>query len=251
MKQIKAILPIFLLLLIISLLILFFFQNPLTSFLQTVTLPVQRWAFTKAAPTPAMTSLQKLQQENDQLRTQLAQMQEIQKDNQALQDQFHTSTPAPQKLLPAQIVGTPQNGLLIDKGEQDNVHIGEVVVVKNNLIGKISRTTPHISFVTLLTDPSTSFTAETVKTSASGIVKAEDGGNIILDNVVLSDKLEKNDVIVTKGNLDSSGHGYPPGLIVGKIVSIDKQASSLFQSAKIQDLVNISQLRIVFVMTKT
>jgi rod shape-determining protein MreC len=248
MKRIKAAFPIFLLFLFFSLLILFFFQNPMTSALQIITLPIQQWTFRSSVPSPAVTSQQQLQQENNQLRMQLAQMQEVQKDNQALHDQFQNSMPAPQKLLPAEIVGTQQNGLLIDKGEDDNVHTGDVVVVKDNLIGKIIKTTPHISLVTLLTDPSTSFTAETLKTSASGIVKAIDGGNIVLDNVVLQDKLEKNDIVVTKGNLDMQGHGFPPKLIVGKIISIDKQASSLFQSAKIQSLVDVSNLRMVFVI---
>jgi rod shape-determining protein MreC len=195
-------------------------------------------------------SMQQLQQENDQLRSQLAQMQEVQKDNQALHDQFITSNPSPHKLLPVEVIGDQQNALLIDNGEQEGIHTGDVVVVKDNLIGKVSETTPHISLVMLLSDPSTSFTAETAKTSARGIVKAQDGGNSIFDNVVLTDKLETNDVVMTKGGLDGHGKGYPPDLIVGKIVSVDKQASSLFQSARIQSLVDISQLRMVFVMTQ-
>jgi rod shape-determining protein MreC len=249
MKQVKAIFPTFLLLLFFSFLILFFFQNPLTSVLQTITLPIQQWVFKASSPTLVTTSQGTLQQENNQLRMQLAQMQEVQKDNQALNDQFKNATPASQQLLPAEIVGTQQNALLIDKGEQDNVHVGDVVVFKNNLIGNITKTTPHISLVTLLTDPSTSFTAQTEKTSATGIVKAQDGNDIVFDNVVLTDKLEINDIITTKGSLDLHGHGYPPNLIVGKIASIDKQASSLFQSAKIQSLVTVSALRMVFVET--
>lgn len=204
----------------------------------------------RAYPTETPLSEQQLQTENNQLHTQLVQMQEIQKDNQALHDQFVTSNPAPQKLLPADVIGEQQNSLVIDKGELDGVHTGDVVVFKNNLIGKISKTTPYISLVMLLSDPATSFTAETSKTSARGIVHAQDGGNSVFDNVVLTEKLEKNDIVLTKGDQDIHGKGYPPGLIVGKIVSVDKQASSLFQSAKLQSLVDISQLQMVFVMTQ-
>lgn len=251
MKRIKAVFPLFLLLLIISILILFFCQNPLTAGLQTITLPIQRWAFMASSqPTTANSSMQQLQQENNQLRIQLAQMQEVQQDNQALHDQFQMTTPAPQQLLPADVVGLQQSTLIIDKGQEDNMHVGGIVVVNNNLIGTVSKITPHLSQVTLLTDPSISFTAESVKTNADGIVKSENGGIITFDNVVLSDKLEDNDIVVTKGSLNAQGQGYPPQLVVGKIVSIDKQASSLFQSAKIQSLVNISQLRMVFVETQ-
>jgi rod shape-determining protein MreC len=250
MKRIKAVFPIFFLLLLISVLILFSFQNPLTQGLQTLTLPVQEFIFRITVPATAHTSNQQLQTENNLLRAQLAQMQEIQKDNQALRDQFETTTPDPQKLLPANVIGFRQNAILIDKGLLDAVHTGDVVVFTDNLIGSVTQSTPHISLVTLLTDPSTSFTAQTSKTAAVGIVKAQDGGIITFDNVVLTDKLEKNDVVVTKGSLNIHGKGYPSGLIVGKIVSIDKQASSLFQSAKIQSPVDVSQLRIVFVEIK-
>lgn len=221
----------------------------MTAGLQIVTLPVQRWVFmTNSQRNGTTSSVQQLEQENSQLHMQLAQMEEIQSDNQALHDQFQTTTPAPQHLLPADVVGLQQNTLLIDKGQSDNVHVGDVIIFKNNLIGTISKVTSHISLVTLLSDPSTSFTAQSVKTNANGIVKSEDGGIVTLDNVVLSDKLEPNDIVVTKGDLNLQGQGYPPKLVVGKIVSIDKQASSLFQSAKLQSLVNVSQLKMVFVI---
>src|SRR5258708_4001251 len=109
MQQVKAIVPIFFILLTISLFILFFFQNPLTAGLQVITLPVQQWAFLASVKSSGQSiSQQQLQDENNQLRVQLAQMQELQRDNQALHDQFQTTTPAPQKLLPASVIGLQQ-----------------------------------------------------------------------------------------------------------------------------------------------
>jgi cell shape-determining protein MreC len=251
MKRGKAIFPIFLFFLLLSILILLFFQNPLTASLQILTVPIQRWTFMENfQPQGTLIPQQQLEQENNQLRIQLAKMEEVQKDNQALHDQFQTASPAPLKLLPANVIGMQQTTLLIDKGDQDTVHTGDVVVVKDNLIGKVTKTTPHIALITLLSDPLTSFTAQTAKTSTNGIVRTMDGGTIILANVVLSDKLEKNDLVMTKGDMDLEGHGYPPNLVVGKIVSIDKQASSLFQAAKIESLVDILQQRMVFVLTQ-
>ena len=201
-------------------------------------------------PTGTITSQEQLQQENNQLRTELAQMQELKKDNQALHDQFQTTTPAPQKLLPAGVIGIQQNYFLIDKGSSDGIRQGDVIVVKDNLIGSVAKITPHISQVILLSDPTTSFTAQSAKTAANGIVRSIDGGTVIFTNVVLSDKLEQNDIILTKGDRDTQGHGYPPNLVAGKIISVDKQASSLFQAAKIQSLVDLSQVRMVFVITE-
>lgn len=250
MKEVKAIFPIFLLLLIISFIILFFLQTPVSGIFQFITLPLQRVVFmSNVQSSSSLTSSQYLQQENNELHSELAQMQEVQQDNQALHDQFATSNPSSQKLLPAHVIGVQQNALFIDKGENDNVHIGEVVVVKNNLIGTITRITPHISQVMLLNDPSTSLTAQDIKTSAVGIVSSIDGGVIVFGNVELTDKLSQNDLVVTKGSQNLQGQGYPPGLVVGKIVSVDKQASSLFQAGKLTSLVDFSHLTMVFVMT--
>lgn len=251
MKQVKAVVPIFLILVILSLIILFFFQNPTNQVLQFITLPLQELSFTVSSKSPDdLSSQEQLQEENSQLRAQLAQMEEVQKDNQALYDQFQTTSPSSKKLLPADVIGIQGTSLFIDKGQNDHIQNGSVVIVKNNVIGKITKVTPHISQVTLLNDPSTSFTAQTAKTSANGIVSTIDGGIIVFGNVILSDKLEKNDLVITKGEEDLQGEGYPPDLVVGKIVSVDKQASSLFQAAKIESLVDMSQLRIVFVITK-
>ncbi len=51
-------------------------------------------------------------------------------------------------------------------------------------------------------------TAKVQNSSAQGVVKGIESG-IILDNVVLSDKLGKGDLVVTKGDVEESGKGFP------------------------------------------
>ena len=248
MKPGKAIFPIFFLFLLLSLFLLFFFQNPLTGWLQDLTVPIQRWTFGTASHSSEPTSQEKLQQENNDLRAQLAKMQEVERDNKALHDQFQTTKPNPKQLLPAVIVGMGRGALLIDKGTSDHVKQGNIVVVKDTLIGTVTQATDHLSLVTLLTNPSTSFTAKSAKTNAVGVIKSQGSDSLVFDNVILSDKLEKNDVIITKGDMNGNGAGFPPDLVVGKIVSVSKNASSLFQSAKVESLVDVSALRMVFVL---
>ena len=71
---------------------------------------------------------------------------------------------------------------------------------------------------------------------------------MVLDNVVLSDTIENTDLVETKGDVDANGNGYPPHLIVGKILSVNKKTSALFQSALVGSLVDVSKLDVVFVM---
>ena len=247
MQRAKSILPIFLVLICISV-VLFFFQTPLTAVLQDVTLPIQKWVFhTFSPPQQVLSPQEKLTEENNQLRTQLAQTVEMQRDNKALRDQFQLSNPAPRTLVPADVIGTSDDRLVIDRGAEDKIVQGDIVVLKDNVLGKISQTTPHISVVTLISDPSTSFTAQTVKTQAIGVIKAQGGDTITLNNVVLSDKLEKDDIIMTKGDVDTKGFGFPPKLVVGKVISINKKASDLYQQAQVRSLVDLNDIRMVFV----
>ncbi|MEK7605655.1 MAG: rod shape-determining protein MreC [Patescibacteria group bacterium] len=203
-----------------------------------------------------LTPLQKLEEENRLLRAQLAKIKDQEKEIHALQDQFNTQQPVSNQLLPARIVGfkglipglSMPEQIVIDKGEKDNVHVQNIVVYKNFLIGKISRQTDHLSVVDLSFKKGFSITAITSPTNAIGIVKGQGQGTLLLDNVVLSENLQKNDSVVTQGTTDLDGSGAVPGLVIGKILSIDKKPSSLFQTAKLQPFFDINHLTTVFII---
>lgn len=252
MQRAKSLLPVFLILIVLSLLILFFFQGFLLKPLQSVTVPVQTWLFTQfSQPTSNMTgTTQQLQEENNALRTQIAKLQELERDNKALRDQFQSSNEKSRSLLAAKVIGINESQMLIDKGQEDAVQVGDIIILKDNLVGKVDKVSPRASVIKLITHPATSFTAITAKTAAIGVVKAQGGDSITMENVVLSDKLEKDDLIKTKGDVDENGGGFPPDLVVGKVVSVNKTASNLFQSAKVKSFVNFTTVRTVFVITE-
>lgn len=243
--------PIFLIFLILSVIIFFLAQRGvlggLTGFLEQMTSPLQKLTFNIFHVSGGQSTEDKLREENKNLLIQLAKQKELEKENKALHDQFETAKLETTKLLPAEIVGMNEDSLIIDKGSSDGVKKGEVVVYKDNLLGKVVAVEKHLSVVNLLTNKDISFTAQTSKTSATGVVNGGSSG-IILGTVVLSDKLEKDDIVVTKGNVDSKGNGFPPGLAVGKIISVEKHPSALFQAAEVKSLVSFSKLKVVFVL---
>lgn len=246
-------LPIFIICLIFALVAFFLSQTFLgqgtTGLVEQLTTPLQRFTF-QTMQGESDSSETQLQQENKKLLLQLAKQKDIEKENKALRDQFETTSPSSHTLLPAQVIGLKDEALVIDKGSADKVAKGMVVVVKDNLVGRIVKVSTHLSVIELVTHKHMSFTAETVNTSALGVSKGKGGSEIFLENVVLSDKLEKNDIVKTKGDIDNAGNGYPPGLVVGKIVSVNKKASALFQTAEVQSFVDFSRLKIVFLVVK-
>jgi rod shape-determining protein MreC len=252
MQRRGSIIPIFSLFLILSLLIIFLAQkgalHGFTGLFEQLTVPIQRFAFTSFHFGNNHTSEDTLREENAKLLTQLAKQKEIEKENQALHDQFQVEHPSPQELLPATVIGNNDDQLILDKGSADGIKKGSVIVFKDNLIGKVIQVSKHISVVQLVTNPAILFTAQTAGTHSLGVVKGAGGGAILFGNVVLSEKVQKGDIIQTKGDVDAKGKGFPPDLIVGKVISVNKKASALFQTAEVQSLVDFTKLKIVFVM---
>lgn len=202
--------------------------------------------------------IDRLREENSKLISELVKEQETERENQALQDQFETTNLSPQKLLPVSVVGmvgflpgiSSPDELIIDKGSSDGIKIGYAVVYKDNIVGKISMVSSHTALILPPTNKNFFLTAQTAKTSALGILQGQGGNVMILGNVVLSDTLENGDYVVTKDDIDKNGTGFPEGLLFGKIVSVSKQASSLFQAAKVESLIDFSKLEMVFVMVE-
>ena|SRR3989344_93250 len=198
-----------------------------------------------------------LKEENQALFKKLIDQENLEKENQALRDQFQTTNPSSKKLLSAEIVGAPgfipgvsdPENLIIDKGLKDNLYVGQAVVFKDNLVGKIVRLSAKFSVVDTITSKSFSLTGKTLETGAMGITKGQGEGEIIFDNVLLSENLKTGDILLTKGELDSEGKGIPANLIIGKILSVEKKPSALFQRANVKTLLNYSKLSTIFVIT--
>nr|MBI5455459.1 rod shape-determining protein MreC [Candidatus Levybacteria bacterium] len=247
----------------ISLLLLFSskvsFLKPVNSIVQVVFAPVQSLTYgiySSVINIGSSSKLKLLEDENRLLIKKLADLKKVEGDNKALQDQFQTVNIRSTSLLPAGVIGAPglipgisvPETLTLNRGQADGVKVGQAVIYKDNLIGKVIKTSNYLSSVLLITNSSSSFTASSLETNALGVVKGGGGGGLIFDNILLSESLKKDDLVVTKGDVNQKGEGFPKGLIVGKIASVSKNASDLFQKAKVKQLVDLTKLNAVFII---
>jgi len=235
---------------LLSILVLIFAQFipffNLTNFVQSITIPVQRLSMNIFSQEDN-SDLSKLKDENSKLRAEIAKLKGIQEDNKAFRDQFGITKPAPESLVPAYIIGrstflpnvTSNDEIIIDKGSENKVKTNYKIVYRDNLLGKVSKVSPNASVVKLLNNSDISIAVKTLKTDASGIIKGTGDKKMILENVSLNDVLKVGDTIITKD---------PEPLVIGKIISVNKKASSLFQSAEVESLINPSRLKMVFVL---
>lgn len=180
----------------------------------------------------------------------------LQEDTKALRDQFQTASIPANHLIPVHIVGMPGfipgksavEQFVIDGGSRVGITKGQAVVYKDMFIGSITEVTDGFSQVAVSSNTNSSFSAKTLKTSALGVVKGQGSGNMVLENVLLDQRLQLQDIVVTKGDQDITGQGVPPNLIVGKITGIEKDPSALFQQADVTSLVDVTELDMVFVL---
>jgi rod shape-determining protein MreC len=233
--------------------------NPVDSFFKTIFSPIQSVTYQVFAAFTNLgqnSEIQFLKSQNLALTKQLIDQNKLIGDNKALRDQFQTADPKSQNLLSADVVGAPgfmpgfsvAESLILNRGTNDGIKVGDAVVYQNNLVGKITQTSASISSVILVSNSSSQFIAQTSETKARGVVKGEGGGELILDNVVLSNSLKKGDFVLTADDINAQNIGLSSNLIVGRIISVSKNPSDLFQKAEIQSLIDFNKLTKVFVV---
>jgi rod shape-determining protein MreC len=196
--------------------------------------------------------VKELESEKLELASRVANLEKLKKENQALSDQFRVPYPQSAQLLETDIIGMSSfipgvsvpNSFIIDKGSRDNLKVGLAIIIKNNLIGIISRVSSNIAEVKIVNNSSISFTAKT-QNGVVGIIK---GGDVLtLDGILLSENIKTGEIVLTKGDVNNDGIGIPPDLVVGKITSVEKNPSSLFQRAKVESFINFINLSTVFI----
>lgn len=196
--------------------------------------------------------VEKLIAENSRLTSKVVEFDRLKKDNIALQSQFETPEPSPNRLMPARVVGflgefANPTTFIIDKGERDGLKKNMAVISGNNLVGKIENVSKNFSQVMLILHPQFTTLAKSSDSQATGVARGE-GSFILLDTVAITDNLGKDAIITTKGDVSQESIGLPQDVIIGKVVSLNKASSAPFQTAKVESFLSFPRLEIVFVM---
>ncbi len=148
----------------------------------------------------------------------------------------------------AQVIGRDPNPFLhyiiINRGSDDGIRVGMPVVSAEGLVGHIDAVLPDAARVQLITDPQSSVDVVTQPTHTQAVLVGSLTGELSLDMVPLSAKLNNGDLVLTSG----LGGRYPPNILVGQVVSVRKLAYALFQEAAVQPVTDFRQLQIVLVI---
>jgi len=184
------------------------------------------------------TQLANLLTENSSLRKQLL-------DNQSLTDQYSKLNPQTYDLLPTRIIGMGKS-ITIDKGENDGIVIGQVVVFKDNYFGQIKGISPKSAEVLLPQDPTSKLAvfSQGEGGRAKGILVGQFGSEFLMDKILHQEKVSVGDLVYSEGTEGK----LPKGLIIGRITQVFDRQNEVFQQAKVEPVFNLTDLDIVFVI---
>ncbi len=191
-----------------------------------------------------------LSRQVDYLTNKLNELKEVELENARLKDLLHLKENAPFKVVAAQVIGrSPENWssvILVDKGSAQGVRVGMGVMNYLGLVGRVIETTRSISSVMLLNDPSFSVSSMVQRSREEGLICGGLEKMLTLKYLAQDADVLVGDNVVTSGYTDA----YPQGIIVGTVMDIGEEFSSLSRYAIVKPAVDLSSVEEVLIIFK-
>ncbi|MBN1957972.1 MAG: rod shape-determining protein MreC [Desulfuromonadales bacterium] len=188
-----------------------------------------------------------LEQENQELRSQLRQVEEISLQNVRLRRLLAFVDDLDKPALPAQVIGEDASNwsrtIIINKGSRSGLQSGFPVVAADGVVGRIIKTAPNTSRVLLITDASSAVAALVQRTRTRGVVRGR-GDDLSLEYALRDSDLRVGDLLVTSG----MGGIFPKGLPLALVTQVEKDPFSLFQQVRAETTADFSLLEEVLVI---
>ncbi|MDN3442395.1 rod shape-determining protein MreC [Psychrobacter sp. APC 3279] len=194
----------------------------------------------------SLQSKEALRRENMQLKSQLihahAKLQQqdyILAQNARLQGILSTTKPEQFDLNLAQVIGTDTNLLrqivVLNKGEQDGVQVGQTVIDEDGVLGQIINVYPNTSRLLLITDEQQSVAITVKRTGQRAIVTGQGiPSSLSLNYVFKTSDVRVGDELVSSG----LGGRIPAGYRVGRIAHVKDEQTDNFRTIEVTPAAN-------------
>lgn len=189
-----------------------------------------------------------LKAQNLDLKQRLADLEEAKLENERIRQLVDFAEAQDLPTIGAHIIGRPtdsrQLSILIDRGTNSGLKVGDAVVAAGGLVGQVVEVTPWNARVRLITDPESGVAALVQRTRANGIVKGDLSGGLELDFVDKKTPPVVGDVVLTSG----LGGVYPKGIVIGEVTAVASLSSDLYPVVSIASRVDIARIEEVLVL---
>ena len=153
------------------------------------------------------------------------------------------------KLVPVEVLaltGEPYPAAAtLSAGRRSGLKVGDAVLTRDGLVGRLTEVYAGLSRAALLTDPNAAVACEVESTGVLGVLRfsAVPSPRLLLTGVPFSDTVAVGQRLLTSGY----SRRYPHGIPVGRIVKLGRDANGLTQSIEVVPSARLSRLRHVLV----
>ncbi len=195
---------------------------------------------------------QKLQQELDQLRQQLASQQDVDQSMQQLSALFNLPFVGNLQTVPAEVTDFAPSDFAatidISVGRDQGVQLNMPVVGAGGLVGQVVEANHNTATVRLITDGQSSVGVRygPGDNSSLAVLDGQGAGKPLAADLVPNNKpLTAGEVFTTSG---LEGASFPPGIPVATVVASKTGVTASQESVTLQPLANLTHLRYVSVV---
>jgi len=192
---------------------------------------------------------EKLEEEKQGLLVKIAELKKMEEENQFLRKALEIELQRDYDLALSQVISKDisQDYILISKGSKDGITQNMPVITEQKvLVGKVIETYPSYSKVMLIFNKEMSFDVKIEKEEKEieAIAKGNGNSTIYLNLIPQEERLNRGEVVVTSG----LGGVFPASILVGTIKEFQKSDVDFFQTAQIENSLEVSELKNVFVI---
>jgi rod shape-determining protein MreC len=127
------------------------------------------------------------------------------------------------------------------------IRVGMPVVASAGVVGHVDQVAGDYADVVLAVDPRSSIDVLVQHNRARGVLQGlghDDDYRAKVAYLLRRDEVSAGDVVVTSG----MGGRFPPDLVVGRIVDVERQSYGLFQEVEVEPSVDFSRLEEVYII---
>lgn len=183
------------------------------------------------------------------LEAELQKLTSIKEENSQLKGLLLTAASTKIKAMAAQILAvdssTSRQLIVLDKGKQEGVYLGQPVLDAKGVVGQIIDIGAMTSTVMLISDSKSAVPVRNDRTGERGILVGENRlSQLSLINLPDTSKIKKNDLLVTSG----LGRLYPEGYPVGRVEEVRTIAGEAFMKVAVSPIALLNKTRLVLLI---
>jgi rod shape-determining protein MreC len=170
-----------------------------------------------------------LEEQHQILQARLQQFQALDAENKRLRSLLGSATRGADHAVVAELVEVSTEPftrtIVINKGTFDEVFLGQPVLDAYGIVGQVTEVNPHISRVTLITDPGHAIPVQVVRTGLRTVLYGTgDNDSVDLPFLTASANIKEGDLLSSSG----MGGRFPPRYPVAKVTEVRNDPNEAF-----------------------